>query len=302
MKVAVVIAAYDEEETIGELVSRLQRAFEQQQDVARTLLFVVEGEDRTREILATAAATDPTVIVHYHREPSGLGAAFERGFAAVPGDCDYVVTMDADLNHQPEEIDRLLRACDQLGVDIVIGSRFVDQSSVAGTPLWKRLLSGLMNRMMSLLYGLQVKDKTSGFRVYRAASLRRLDFRNRNFAFLPEMLIRANALGMSMIEVPIEFIFRRRGESKLRFWTTVFSYLALLRSRFTRWTLVALAVLSLGTLARAWVIYPVHRYPQDADRMLTGMTALEVLLFLPEPHSSMQARSHCANVLAPRAN
>ena len=232
-RLCVVIAAYDEESNVEPLLRRLHGVLTVQPDLAWRILFVVEGVDRTREILeALAGELGGDIRVLYGPRPSGLGMAFRRGFAAVPDDTDVVVTMDADLNHQPEEIPRLLAARAATGADILIGSRFIAGSRVEGTPLWKRSLSGLLNGVMRWRYGLRVVDKTSGFRVYRAAVLSRLTFANPDFAFLPELLVRAQRAGYRLAEEPIHFVFRRQGTSKLRFWETSFSYLRLL---FTRW-------------------------------------------------------------------
>jgi len=142
--------------------------------------------------------------------------------------------MDADLNHQPEEVAQLIAAAERSGCDILVGSRMLGGSAVDGTPLWKRWLSQSVNRLMRYLYGLDVRDKTSGFRVYRASALRRIRFDNDAFAFLPEVLIRASRAGMSVVEAPIHFVFRREGRSKMRIWDTSVSYLGLLASSLRR--------------------------------------------------------------------
>jgi dolichol-phosphate mannosyltransferase len=234
-RIAAVIAAYDEEETIEELTRRLHRALSELAGSAWEIVFVVEGRDRTREILARLAAElgggSGDIRILYEEKPSGLGNAFKRGFAAVSPGADLVLTMDADLNHQPEEIPRLVAALERTGSDIVVGSRFLEASRVEGTPLWKRLLSGTMNSLMHWLYGLEVLDKTSGFRLYRAAALSQIEFTNPAFAFLPEMLIRAHWAGLRIVEEPIRFVFRTEGQSKLRILPTTLSYLSLLRTR-----------------------------------------------------------------------
>jgi dolichol-phosphate mannosyltransferase len=232
MKLTVVIAAYNEEENIEALTRRLDRSLRTLPGCSWEVVFVVEGRDRTREILERLSGEIPRVRILYRAEPSGLGNAFRRGFAAVGPDADLVVTMDADLNHQPEEIPRLIEALERTGSDIIVGSRFLPGSRVEGTPLWKRFLSGTMNFLMRYLYGLSVSDKTSGFRVYRAAALRQIEFTNPAFAFLPEMLIRAHQAGLRIAEEPIRFVFRTEGQSKLRILPTTLSYLSLLRARF----------------------------------------------------------------------
>lgn len=228
---AVVIAAYNEEDNIEALTRRLDRTLRTLPGCTSEILFVVEGWDRTREILEGLSQEIPNLRILYGEEPSGLGNAFRRGFAAVDPDVDYIVTLDADLNHQPEEIPRLVEALRRSDCDILVGSRFLAASRVEGAPLWKRFLSGVMNRLMRHLFGLRVLDKTSGFRVYRAEVLRAIRFENPSFAFLPEILIRAHAAGFRIAEEPIHFIFRVHGRSKMRFWATSLSYLKLLRTR-----------------------------------------------------------------------
>jgi dolichol-phosphate mannosyltransferase len=233
-RLAVVIAAYNEEENIEALTRRLGATLPTLDGWAWEIVFVVEGRDRTREILERLAQEIPGIRVLYQEEPSGIGNAFRRGFAAISEEAHRVVTMDADLNHQPEEIPRLLEAALRRGCDVLIGSRFLDASRVEGTPPWKRFLSGTVNFLMRYLYGLRVQDKTSGFRVYRAEVLRGLEFENSAFAFLPEILIRAHRDGYILGEEPIHFIFRREGRSKMKIWDTSVSYLSLLRPRFGR--------------------------------------------------------------------
>ncbi len=231
-RISVVIAAYDERENIELLTRRIEKGMK---DLgAWELLYVIEGKDGTLSIAERLAREIPNIRILYQEEPGGLGGAFRRGFAAVSPASGYIVTMDADLNHQPEEIPRLLRAMQDRNADILVGSRFVEGGRADGTPPWKLVLSGTLNVILRIVFGLRIKDKTSGFRIYRAEVLRALTFENDNFAFLPELLIRAKALGMRIVEEPIHFIFRREGVSKMHFLTTTLSYLSLLRLRIPR--------------------------------------------------------------------
>lgn len=276
MRLSVVIAAYNERENVGPLTERLRRTLDAL-GADWELLYVVEGADGTREAIEAIARDLPRVKVLYREAPSGLGAAFRRGFAAARADADVVLTMDADLNHQPEEIPMLLEALQRSGADIVVGSRFVRGSSVTGIPVWKRLLSGTMNAAMRTLWGLRTRDKTSGFRAYRGPVLRGLAFRNDNFAFLPELLIGASLRGFTIVEAPIRFTARVSGVSKMHVFTTSRSYLSLLRSRWDGWSLFALLALVGGVALRVAYTYPVHRYLADADSLLTGMRAFRIL-------------------------
>ena len=231
-RISVVIAAYDERENIETLTRRIVKQMTSL--AAWELLYVIEGKDGTLAIAEDLARQIPNIRILYEEKPRGLGRAFRRGFAAVSSESDCIITMDADLNHQPEEIPRLLRAMQDRNADILVGSRFVKGGRADGTPAWKLALSGTLNVIMRIVFGLRVKDKTSGFRIYRAEALRALTFDNDNFAFLPELLIRAKASGMKIAEEPIHFIFRQRGVSKMHFLTTTLSYLSLLRLRVSR--------------------------------------------------------------------
>lgn len=211
------------------LTRRLHAALGTIPDATFEILYVIEGEDGTREIVERLARELPDIRVLYAAHPEGLGRAFRRGFAAVGAQVDVVVTMDADLNHQPEEVPRLLAALVASNADIVVGSRAVRGSTVIGTPAWKRALSGTLNAVMHTLFGATVRDKTSGFRVYRAAVVRALRHEQNDFSFLPEIVIRACKAGYRVVEEPIHFIYRRDGVSKMQFWPTSLSYLSLLR-------------------------------------------------------------------------
>jgi dolichol-phosphate mannosyltransferase len=234
VKASVVIAAYNERENIETLTRRLDTALRGLTDWQTEILYVIDGTDGTMEIVERLANEIPNLRFLYSEKPSGLGAAFRRGFAAVTADADYVATMDADLNHQPEEIPRLLEAAVNTHADIVVGSRWADGSTVTGTPLWKRALSAVGNVVLRYIWGLRVRDKTSGFRVYRAETLRKISFRNHDFAFLPEILIHASRRRMTIREEPIRFVYRTAGRSKMNLWRTAISYILLLHHRSKR--------------------------------------------------------------------
>jgi dolichol-phosphate mannosyltransferase len=234
LKLAVVIAAYDEVDNIRPLSERLLASLRGQRGLAFELIFVVEGTDGTAAALRELAATAPEIRMIEPPQARGLGAAFRLGFAAMGGDVDRVATMDADLNHAPEDIPRLLGALDARKADIVVGSRLVDGGVIVGMPTWKRLLSRSVNVLIRRLFATGVRDQTSGFRVYRAAALRSLAFANDGFAFLPEILTLASARGYRVVEEPITFVFRKHGESKMRISPTAASYAAYLAAHWRR--------------------------------------------------------------------
>jgi dolichol-phosphate mannosyltransferase len=286
-KVVAVIAAYNEEKVIGPLTQALIRALDGLADVNWQLIYVIEGKDSTLSQAQDFARARPEIKILYNEQPSGLGRAFRRGFDAVPLDADLVVTMDADFNHQPADIADMIAAMNESGADIIVGSRRLDKSVVEGVPAWKSILSRTVNRIMRSLMGVNVKDMTSGFRLYRAAALRRLEFSSVGFAFLPEMLIKAVAQKMKIVERPIRFVFREVGESKMAFGTTSLSYIRLfVRYSIPAYAWLAVAILLLGTAVRVGFSYPAHMFPGDSDGVLAGLCGLEVMdgklpLFFP---------------------
>ena len=234
MNYAIVIAAYNEAENIGPLTSRLIATLDSIGDATWELIYVIEGTDETRSIAQSFQGHRKEIQIIYNPQPSGLGNAFRQGFAAVSPDSDVVITMDADLNHQPEEIPRLVDALFRREADIVVGSRKAAGSVTEGAPYWKTTLSNSVNVVMRKVIGMPVADQTSGYRVYRYTAFRRISFQNPGFAFLPEILLQAHALKLVIVEEPIQFIFRTAGESKMRLIPTARSYLAMLASILKR--------------------------------------------------------------------
>ncbi|MBK9087940.1 MAG: glycosyltransferase [Holophagales bacterium] len=233
MRLSVVIAALDERQNVEPLTRRLAAVLDGLAGHTWEIVYVVEGTDGTRDVLETLAGEIPGIRVLYQPEPQGLGAAFRRGFAAAAPDADVVVTMDADLNHQPEELPRLLEAFLGRGCDILVGSRFTPGGSVDRVPAWKIALSRSLNPLMRLAFRMNVRDLTSGYRLYRREALRAVPFSSNNFAFLPELLFEAAARGLRIEEAPIRFTYRIHGRSKMALWRTSCSYVGLFLRRLT---------------------------------------------------------------------
>ena len=139
------------------------------------MLVVDDGSpDGTGALADALAAADPAVHVLHREEKAGLGAAYLAGFAwALDAGYDVVGEMDADGSHQPEQLDRLLTAL--AGADLVIGSRWVPGGSVVNWPRRRELLSRGGNLYVRLLLGIDVRDATAGFRLFRRSALEKID-------------------------------------------------------------------------------------------------------------------------------
>jgi dolichol-phosphate mannosyltransferase len=199
-------------------------------------LLVVDDQspDGTGEIAESLAARHPGRVEVMHRDgPRGLGLAYVDGLQhALNSGAEAIGQMDADLSHDPAYLPSLISALDDH--DVVIGSRYLRGVSVVNWPLHRLALSTFANRYIRLVTGLRPTDCTSGYRVWRRAALEQLSFDNsraNGYAFLTEMLYGAALAGCRIGEVPIVFVEREEGYSKV-------SSSVLLESLLTPWRLI----------------------------------------------------------------
>ena len=212
-RVVIVIPTYNEADNLAWVVGRLRAA-----QPGVDILVVDDGSpDGTGRIADELAAADDAVQVLHRRAKEGLGAAYLAGFRRVLGaGYDVIGEMDADGSHQPEQLQLLL---DALGdADLVIGSRWVPGGSVTNWPRSRELLSRGGNLYVRLLLGISVRDATAGYRLYRRAALEQIDLdavESTGYVFQTDLVARTIAAGLRVREVPIEFVERMAGESKM---------------------------------------------------------------------------------------
>ena len=212
-RVVVVIPTYNEVENLAWIVQRLRTAVPE-----ADVLVVDDGSpDGTGAVADRLAAADPQVRVVHRAAKAGLGAAYLQGFEVALADgYDVVGEMDADGSHQPEQLRSLLAALDE--ADVVLGSRWVPGGSVVNWPLARRALSRGGNLYTRLLLGIPVRDATGGFRLFRRAALEAIDLsmvQSVGYCFQADLAWRAVQAGLRVQEVPIQFVERVRGESKM---------------------------------------------------------------------------------------
>lgn len=174
--------------------------------------------DGTAEVAETTGAELGGVTVVRRTSKEGLGAAYRAGFAlALEGNADIVVSMDADLSHDPAALPTLIEAVEE-GADLALGSRYVPGGSVVNWPADRRALSRWGNRYATTALRLPCDDATSGYRAYRASVVRDTGLgrvRASGYGFLIEMVYRVANSGSKIVERPIAFVDRRWGESKM---------------------------------------------------------------------------------------
>lgn len=216
MKTLVVLPTFNEVESIEEVL-RLTRAAVP----SASILVVDDGSpDGTADLAAKVAEEIGGIDVMRRDAPRGLGDAYRAGFAwGLERGATVLVEMDSDLSHDPAALPSLLDALDALdGSDLVIGSRYVEGGSIPEWRLHRRLLSRGGNLYSSVMLGVPVSDMTSGFRAYRAGLLAQMHLetvRADGYGFQIEMTYRAANAGGRIREVPIRFVDRQAGQSKM---------------------------------------------------------------------------------------
>ncbi len=182
------------------------------------LLVVDDGSpDGTGQIADELASKDARISVLHRKDKQGLGAAYIAGFKyAFDLDFDYIVEMDADGSHRAEDLPKLLAICSEN--DLVIGSRYVSGGKTVNWPLHRQWLSRGGNLYARIMLGSKLNDMTAGFRVFRTGFLKNMDLTSINakgYSFQIEMAYKTVQLGGRAAEVPITFVERVIGESKM---------------------------------------------------------------------------------------
>jgi len=211
--VAVIIPTYNELENLAPIIRRLRTSVPD----ADVLIVDDASPDGTGQLADKIAAADPRVHVLHRTGKTGLGTAYIAGFRwALDREYGAVVEMDADGSHQPEQLSRLLIALEH--ADLVIGSRWVPGGRVMNWPWSRQVLSRSGNTYARLMLGIGLRDTTAGYRVYRGATLRRIDLdqvQSQGYCFQVDLTLRTLHAGMMAIEVPITFVERSCGSSKM---------------------------------------------------------------------------------------
>jgi dolichol-phosphate mannosyltransferase len=214
MRPLVVIPTYNESENIERMLERIHECLPQ-----AGVLVVDDGSpDATADIVKKVASERPGVHILERAAKSGLGSAYRAGFTwGLKHGYDAFVEIDADFSHDPAALPTIVAPLAQ-GYDVSIGSRYVEGGSIPNWAWHRHLLSRGGNIYASAMLGLGVADSTAGYRCYSAGILRRLDLeriRAEGYGFQIEMTYRAKQCGARITEVPISFVDREAGQSKM---------------------------------------------------------------------------------------
>ena len=212
MKTVVCLPTYNERENLERIVEALA-------DKGVSVLVIDDGSpDGTGELADRLAAQNGHVRVLHRARKEGLGPAYLAGFreALADPEVELVLEMDADFSHDPADVPRLVAAAD--GADLVLGSRYVEGGSIGSWGLVRRIVSAGGSWYARILLGVQVRDLTGGFKCYHRRVLETVDLDaidSRGYAFQIETTYRALRAGFRVVEVPIAFVDREHGGSKM---------------------------------------------------------------------------------------
>jgi dolichol-phosphate mannosyltransferase len=232
----IIIPTYNERENIENIIHavfKLEQVF--------NILIIDDGSpDGTADIVKGMMQDFPDKLFILQRPKKlGLGTAYITGFKwALSHNYDYIFEMDADFSHDPKDLPRLYKACHDDGGDLAIGSRYVSGVNVVNWPMSRVLMSYFASTYVRLITRMPVRDTTAGFKCYRRKVLETINLdtiRFKGYAFQIEMKFTAYKFGFKIIEVPVIFINREKGTSKMNssiFGEAVFG---VIRLKFESW-------------------------------------------------------------------
>lgn len=212
----VIIPTYNEQENIENIIRavfRLEKCF-------HILIIDDNSPDGTARTVRQLQAEFPERLFLVERKGKlGLGTAYITGFKwAIEHQYDYIFEMDADFSHSPNDLPRLYEACHDEGFDIAIGSRYISGVNVVNWPMGRVLMSYFASKYVRIITGLPIHDTTAGFKCYRRCALETIPLdkiRFKGYAFQIEMKFTAYKCGCKIKEVPVVFVNRVLGTSKM---------------------------------------------------------------------------------------
>ena len=212
----VIIPTYNERENIENII----RAVFALEKVFHILIIEDGSPDGTASIVKTLQQEFPERLFMIERKGKlGLGTAYIAGFKwSLEHDYEYIFEMDADFSHNPADLPRLYKACAEEGADVAIGSRYISGVNVVNWPMGRVLMSYFASKYVRLITGIPVQDTTAGFKCYRRRVLETIDLdgiRFKGYAFQIEMKFTDYKCGFKIVEVPVIYINRELGTSKM---------------------------------------------------------------------------------------
>lgn len=233
MKIFIIIPTYNEKENLERLV---QEIFSLGIEGLNLVVVDDNSPDKTGLLAKNLAKKYPIFLIERQKK-MGLGSAYRTGFQfALENKADLIFEMDADGSHQAKEIPKFLEAISE-GAEVVIGSRRIPEGKIIGWNLWRRFCSWAATNFSRLILGLKTKDVTSGFRCYRNSVLKSLlskEIKSEGYAWQEETIWLCEKMGFKIKEIPITFINRKFGQSKLGLSEILEFFLIILKLKLSK--------------------------------------------------------------------
>lgn len=233
----VIIPTYNEKENIEKIIRAVFAL-----DKCFHILVIDDGSpDNTAGIVKDLAAKEfaDRLFIIERKGKLGLGTAYIAGFKwALAHGYEYIFEMDADFSHDPKDLPRLYAACHDEGYDLAIGSRYVSGVNVVNWPMGRVLMSYFASKYVRFITGFNVNDTTAGFKCYRRKVLETIELdkvRFKGYAFQIEMKYTAYKIGFKIKEVPVIFVNRREGTSKMNSGIFGEAFFGVMRLRLDGW-------------------------------------------------------------------
>ncbi len=211
VEISIVVPTYNESENIENLLSAVSRTLK---GYDYEIIVVDDSSpDGTAKIVKRIITEDDRIRLLMRAGKLGLGSAILDGFRMAKG--KYFLMIDADLSHRPEDIKQLIDS--RKGADIVIGSRYIKGGKIVGWPVKRKLISKVAIVLVKMMFNLSVKDPVSGFALYKKETFEHLDGKLRPIGYKLLLEVLAKSPCLTVAEIPITFINRKTGKSKLSF-------------------------------------------------------------------------------------
>lgn len=225
MKVICIIPALNEKGNLEALTSRLHKEF-RKLNVAYKILYILQGDDGSNILLDELKKKYSQLDYIHFAKPLGIGKAYRTGFNMIDNSATHVLTLDADLNHDPGELNKFLTVWKNYKPDIIIGSRFIKGGSFNDKRLWKRVISAMVNSFISSLLGIKIHDTTSGYRLIKKDAVLKIknSLKENGYTFYMEFILLSQKAGSTMKEVSIIYHPRIWGKSKMGKAQTLLNY------------------------------------------------------------------------------
>src|SRR3989344_9160438 len=225
LKIFCVIPAFNETGNLAELTNKLIKIFSKEK-INYKILYVLQGDKKSVSLLKQLKKIYPQIHYVYYPKALGIGLAYKIGFQKVENQYTHILTLDADLNHQPEELTKFLKLYRKENPDIIIGSRFIPGGGFNDKRIWKKLISFLTNSLITSLLSVKVHDITSGYRLIRKEVIEKIKdkLREKGYPSYMELILCAHKLGFEIKEVAIIYSPRKWGKSKMKKIGTFIDY------------------------------------------------------------------------------